>query len=120
SWRSDVDVINAGLDIVTLTSVNEGTPVSLIEAQAASKPIVSTRVGGIADIVVEGETALLADVTDNQTYAGHLLRLVEDEELRLRLGENSSRHVLERFSYQRLVRDTAELYSELLQKKKVN
>ena len=57
SWRGDVDTINAGLDIICLTSFNEGTPVSLIEAQASNKPIVSTRVGGISDIVVEGETA---------------------------------------------------------------
>src|SRR4030095_442473 len=49
SWRSDIDVMNAGLDVIALTSLNEGTPVSLIEAQAANKPIVSTRVGGIRD-----------------------------------------------------------------------
>jgi glycosyltransferase involved in cell wall biosynthesis len=118
SWRSDIDVINAGLDILTLTSVNEGTPVSLIEAQAANKPIVSTRVGGIADIVAEGKTALLADVQDTETYCKHLLNLVEDDTLRQRLGENSSTYVLEKFSYQRLVNDMSELYEELLQKKK--
>ncbi len=118
SWRSDVDVINAGLDIMTLTSANEGTPVSLIEAQAANKPIVSTRVGGISDIVVEGETALLADVLDTQTYCNHLLKVVEDDELRKRLGSNSSGHVAEKFSYQRLVKDMSALYYELLEKKK--
>jgi len=112
-----VDVVNAGLDIVALTSVNEGTPVSLIEAQAANKPIVSTRVGGIADIVAEGETALLAGVEDTETFCSHLLRLVEDDYLRARLGQNSSGYVLERFSYQRLVRDMAQLYAELLSKK---
>lgn len=117
SWRSDVDFINAGLDIVTLTSVNEGTPVSLIEAQAANKPIVSTRVGGISDIVAEGKTALLADVQDTETYCQHLLSLVEDDALRQRLGENSSTYVLEKFSYQRLVKDMSHLYQELLQKK---
>src|SRR5687767_3214470 len=47
SWRTDIDVVCAGLDIIALTSLNEGTPVSLIEAQAAGKPVVSTRVGGI-------------------------------------------------------------------------
>lgn len=114
SWRSDVDVINAGLDIVCLTSHNEGTPVSLIEAQAANKPVVSTRVGGIADIVAEGETALLADVQDGSLFADHLLRLVQDDALRHRLGANSSRHVMERFSYQRLVADMSHLYNELL------
>lgn len=118
SWRSDVDVINAGLDIVCLTSFNEGTPVSLIEAQAANKPIVSTRVGGISDIVIEGETALLADVQEAQQFSDHLLRLVEDDMLRSKLGLNSDRYVMERFSYQRLVKDMSQLYYQLLEKKK--
>jgi glycosyltransferase involved in cell wall biosynthesis len=118
SWRSDVDVINAGLDIVCLTSFNEGTPVSLIEAQAANKPIVSTRVGGIADIVVEGETGLLADIQDAEGFSANLLQLVEDEGLRNRLGANSSDHVSSRFSYQRLVKDMSQLYGELLDRKK--
>ncbi len=118
SWRSDVDFINAGLDIVTLTSFNEGTPVSLIEAQAANRPIVSTRVGGISDIVQEGETALLANVQDGDTFAGHLLRLVEDDALRNRMGRTGREHVLQRFSYQRLMNDMSALYYELLQQKK--
>jgi glycosyltransferase involved in cell wall biosynthesis len=118
SWRSDIDVINAGLDIVCLTSFNEGTPVSLIEAQAADKAVVSTRVGGIADIVIEGETALLADVNDSQCFCDHLLRLVEDDELRLSMGRNSSKHVLQKFSYQRLMNDMSQLYYQLLEKKK--
>jgi glycosyltransferase involved in cell wall biosynthesis len=117
SWRSDVDTIAAGLDIITLTSFNEGTPVSLIEAQAAGKPIVSTKVGGIGDIVLEGRTALLANVDDEDTFCGHLLRLVEDDALRLQLGSNSSPYVLQRFGYQRLMRDMADLYYELLHKK---
>ena len=118
SWRSDVDVINAGLDIITLTSFNEGTPVSLIEAQAANKPIVSTRVGGIQDIVIECQTALLADVQDAAAFSEHLLHVVEDEALRQKLGANSSQQVMQRFSYQRLIKDTAALYYELLEKKK--
>lgn len=116
SWRSDVDVINAGLDIISLTSFNEGTPVSLIEAQAANKPIVSTRVGGIADIVIEGETALLADVQQTELFSDHLLTLVQNDELRKNMGERSHEHVMTRFSYQRLVNDMDELYIELLDK----
>lgn len=118
SWRSDIDVINAGLDIICLTSFNEGTPVSLIEAQAANKPIVSTRVGGIADIVVDGQTALLADVYETDKFSHHLLKLVEDDDLRKKLGEKSHEHVLSRFSYQRLVADMSQLYYELLERKK--
>ncbi|MDB5208766.1 MAG: glycosyltransferase family 4 protein [Flavisolibacter sp.] len=117
SWRSDVDVINAGLDIVALTSLNEGTPVSLIEAQAANKPIVSTRVGGISDIVIEGRTALLADVTDTAMFCKHLLNLVEDDGLRAKMGSDSSYYVTKRFSYHRLVKDMSELYYELLSEK---
>jgi glycosyltransferase involved in cell wall biosynthesis len=117
SWRSDIDCINAGLDIVTLTSFNEGTPVSLIEAQAANKPIVSTRVGGIGDIVQEGRTALLANVDDAALFCAHLLRLVNDDELRQQLGSNSAPYVMKSFSYQRLMTDTSNLYYELLDKK---
>ena len=118
SWRSDVDRINAGLDIVCLTSLNEGTPVSLIEAQAANKPVVSTRVGGIGDIVVENTTALLSDIQDEEKFCDNLLRLVNEDELRNRMGSNSHHFVLEKFSYQRLVRDMSQLYYELLNKKK--
>jgi glycosyltransferase involved in cell wall biosynthesis len=117
SWRSDVDVINAGLDIVTLTSFNEGTPVSLIEAQAANKPIVSTKVGGITDIVHEGKTALLAGVDEEETFCRHLLRLVEDDDFRQLLGSNSRPYVIQRFSYQRLMHDMSSLYYELLHQK---
>ena len=110
-------MIYTGLDIVALSSLNEGTPVSLIEAQAANKPIVSTRVGGIADVVAEGETALLSDVTDEKTFAQNLLQLVENDELRQRLAQSGSERVMEKFSYQRLMRDTAALYNQLLSKK---
>ncbi|MBO9681976.1 MAG: glycosyltransferase [Flavisolibacter sp.] len=119
SWRSDVDVINAGMDIICLTSFNEGTPVSLIEAQAANKPILSTKVGGIADIVLEGKTALLADVQNTELFCKHLLRMVEDDVLRKQLGEHSHLHVMNRFSYQRLVNDMSQLYDELLEKKRL-
>jgi glycosyltransferase involved in cell wall biosynthesis len=117
SWRSDIDVINAGLDIVTLTSFNEGTPVSLIEAQAANKPIVSTRVGGIGDIVIENETALLADIADSEMFCNHLLQMVENDALRKSLAANSRDYVVERFSYQRLMSDMSSLYFDLIAKK---
>jgi glycosyltransferase involved in cell wall biosynthesis len=119
SWRNDVDVINAGLDIVCLTSFNEGTPVSLIEAQASKRPIVSTRVGGISDIVVEGRTALLSEVEQQEQFCQNLLRLVEEDELRRMLGMNSHNHVVQRFSYQRLVHDMSALYHELLTSKRL-
>lgn len=117
SWRTDIDVINAGLDIICLTSLNEGAPVSLIEAQAAGKPIVATKVGGVSDIVIEGETALLSDVDDKEQFFTNLLLLVEDEQLRKKMSEKGSKFVMERFSVQRLANDFRKLYYELLNQK---
>ncbi len=114
SWRRDIDYVNAGMDIIALTSTNEGTPVSLIEAQAANKAIVSTRVGGIKDIVIEGETALLSDIGNESTFYQNLLNLVEDAPLRLNIGQNGYEFVMERFSYHRLVSDVKRLYNKLL------
>ncbi len=114
SWRRDIDYVNAGMDVITLTSINEGTPVSLIEAQAANKAIVSTRVGGIKDIVIEGETALLSDIGDETMFYQNLLRLVDDAPFRHKIGQNGYEFVMERFSYQRLVSDVKSLYNKLL------
>lgn len=117
SWRSDIDHINAGSDIIVLTSFNEGTPVSLIEAQAAGKPVVSTRVGGIGDVVKENETGLLSDINDTITFCKNLLRMTEDKELRCKFGQAGEQYVTTRYSYRRLVTDMAALYNELLNRK---
>lgn len=117
SWRNDVDTICAGLDIIALTSLNEGTPVSLIEAQAACKPVVSTRVGGIADVVLENRSGLLSAADDQSSFAKNLLQLVSDSSLRSRFSNAGKEHVLNKYGYRRLVKDMSELYYELLEKK---
>ena len=117
SWRTDVDTICAGLDLIALTSLNEGTPVSLIEAQAAGKPIVSTRVGGIADVVLENKTALLSDINDEKSFSENLLQLVNDLSLRNKFSNAGKDFVMTKFSYHRLVNDMNNLYRELLDKK---
>jgi glycosyltransferase involved in cell wall biosynthesis len=117
SWRTDIDTIFAGLDVIALTSLNEGTPVSLIEAQAAGKPIVSTRVGGIADVVLENKTAFLSEITDEKTFSNNLLQLVNDAELREKFSNAGKDHVVNKFSYHRLVNDMSGLYHDLLDKK---
>ena len=106
-------MVYAGVDVVCLTSLNEGTPVSLIEAQAANKPIVSTRVGGIQDVVCERDTALLASNSVAE-FSELLLQLVEDDALRAAMSKNGWDFVRERFHYTRLVRDMEELYNKLL------
>lgn len=117
SWRMDVDVVCAGLDIICLTSLNEGTPVSLIEAQAAGRPIVSTRVGGIADVVLEGKTALLADLGNEDAFADQLVEMVDSEQKRQLMSDAGRDFVLNKYGYKRLVKDMEKLYGELLSKK---
>jgi glycosyltransferase involved in cell wall biosynthesis len=120
SWRTDIDMVNAGADIIALTSLNEGTPVSLIEASAAGCPVVSSRVGGVDSVVLEGKTGYLVESRDVDAFANRLVRLAENPELRAQLGQAGAEHVRSKFAYQRLVSDMAALYHELLEKKKVN
>ena len=114
SWIKEVDIVNAGVDIIMLTSLNEGTPVSLIEAQASNRPIVSTRVGGIENVVVPGRTALLSESGDVDGLTAQLSALVESEEQRRAMGNGGWAHVRDRYHYGRLVDDTAQLYRSLL------
>jgi glycosyltransferase involved in cell wall biosynthesis len=113
-WITEMDQVNAGLDIIALCSLNEGTPVSLIEAQAAGKPIVSTNVGGIANVVIPGKTAVLTNSLEAQEFAENLLFLTENEFNRKEMGKESWKNVMDKFHYQRLVDDMAAYYYELL------
>lgn len=115
SWIKEIDVACAGLDIIALTSLNEGTPVSLIEAQAANKPIVTTNVGGIENVVIDGVTALLSNSkTDANLFAERLLCITESDEKREAMSRVGWEHVKNKFHYTRLVRDMTDLYYELL------
>ncbi len=117
SWITEMDYVNAGLDIIALTSLNEGTPVSLIEAQAAGKSIVTTNVGGVEDAVVPLETALLAEKSNTSDFADKLLMLIQDDDLRARIASNGWEHVKNNYHYTRLVSDTEVLYDRLLGRK---
>lgn len=114
SWIKDIDGALAGLDIVALTSLNEGTPVSLIEAQAANKPIVTTNVGGISNVVLNGQTAFLIENRNAVDFGAKLKLLAEDDNLRQVMGNKGWAHVKDSFHYTRLVTDINALYKELL------
>jgi len=116
SWIYEVETALAGCDIIALTSLNEGTPVSLIEAQAAGKPIVSTNVGGIANVVKENHTALLSSSLDVEAFAKNLKVLVQSENLRKEFSENGMPFVKQKFHYERLVNDIKLVYRDLLKK----
>jgi glycosyltransferase involved in cell wall biosynthesis len=112
-YRRDLVHIAAGSDAALLTSDNEGTPVALIEAGAAGRPAVSTRVGGVSDIVVDG-TGLLAPPGDARAVAGQIGSLCADAALRRRMGARAREHVSSRFTKARLLSDIDELYTQLL------
>ena len=97
-----------------LPSANEGTPVVAIEALAAGRPVVATRVGGVPDVVREGVDGFLVPAGDVEQLAERLARLAGDPELRARMGEAGRESVPERYAVERLVDDIDELYRSLL------
>jgi len=116
SWILDIAAFNAGMDIMCLTSKNEGTPVSLIEAQASGLPVVSTDVGGVRDIVVDGKSGFVIKRENIETYVEKLRLLVENRELREKYGTFGQQFVRQQFSYQRLVADMDQYYKTLIEK----
>jgi glycosyltransferase involved in cell wall biosynthesis len=113
-WRRDLRRVYADLDLVVLSSRNEGSPVVLIEALAAARPVVATAVGGVPEVVVDGETGLTVPSQDPDALAEASLRLLREPDLGARLGAAGRRHVYPRYDSSRLVDDVRRLYvSEL-------
>jgi glycosyltransferase involved in cell wall biosynthesis len=97
-----------------LPSGNEGTPVTVIEALAAGRPVVATRVGGVPDVVREGEDGFLVEMGATDELAERLQRLAGDPELRERMGKAGRARVVPRYAVERLVDDVDRLYRSLL------
>jgi glycosyltransferase involved in cell wall biosynthesis len=113
-YQEDVSPYYAAFDALVLPSANEGTPVSVIEALAAETPVVATRVGGVPDVLRDGEDGFLVDTGDTDGLADRLTRLAGDAELRARLGRSGRERVLDRYAVVRLLDDVDRLYRELL------
>ena len=113
-YQEEVAPFYAAFDAMILPSINEGTPVSAIEALAAGRPVVATRVGGVPDVVREGEDGFLVEAGDVDALAERLARLAADPELRERLGAAGRARVIPRYSVARLVDDIDLLYRSLL------
>lgn len=113
-WVKDLKAIYEGLDIVALASLNEGTPVSIIEAMAAAKPVVATKVGGVSNVVRDKENGYLVASNDEEVFRDRLLDLIEDPEKRKRFGEHGRESVRRRFLLDKLIRDVEGLYTSLL------
>jgi glycosyltransferase involved in cell wall biosynthesis len=112
-WRRDLAAVYGDLDVVVNASRNEGTPVALIEALAAAKPVVATRVGGTPDLLGEGERGRLVPPGEPNALAGAVLETLEESEAARHRAQAGREHVLARHSADRLVRDVDALYREL-------
>jgi glycosyltransferase involved in cell wall biosynthesis len=113
-FRTDMPDVCFASDIVALTSDNEGTPVSLIEAQAAATPVVSTAVGGVASAVMDGTSGLLAEREDEAGLAAAIRSLLDDPHAAKRMAAAGREHARATFGVERLVDDIDELYRRLL------
>jgi len=112
-WQSDIEKVLSAADVVVLTSDNEGTPLSLIQAGMAGLPVVTTNVGSVPEIVLNGVTGIVTDL-DVQEIANALEKLATDKALRERFGIAAQEFTLANFGVERLVHDHEELYKKLL------
>ena len=112
-WREDIEVVLAAADFVLLTSDNEGTPLSLIQAGMVGIPVVATNVGSTNEIVVDGETGLLTDLSVKE-LSDAVAKVSTNSALRVKLGAAGKELTLARYGVARLVKDHQDLYLRLL------
>jgi glycosyltransferase involved in cell wall biosynthesis len=112
-WQPNIERVLAAADIVILTSDNEGTPLSLIQAGMSGLPVVTTRVGSVPEVVLDGVTGFVTDL-DVQEIADTLEKLANSAELRARMGAFAQEFTLSNFGVDRLVNDHKLLYRKLL------
>ncbi len=118
--RKDIpDLLNV-IDIMVSSSTYEGLPMILLEAMAAGKPIVATRVGGNPEIIDEGKTGFLVPAKDPQALADRVSSLLDDSECARRIGESAQEKVQSLYSIEKMLHDTENIYDELLIQKKVS
>jgi glycosyltransferase involved in cell wall biosynthesis len=115
-WRRDLPRIYADLDVLVVSSNNEGTPVAAIEAMAAGCPVVATRVGGLVDLIRDGETGWLVEPRNTEALSEAVVRVLNNHELAKRVASAAAGSVEERFNVRRLIGDVERLYEELTRK----
>lgn len=112
-WQTDIEKVLSAADIVILTSDNEGTPLSLIQAGMAGLPVIATRVGSVLEIVLDGTTGIITGL-DAQELANALEKLANNSDLRSQLGTAAQKFTVANFGVERLVHDHEKIYKWLL------
>jgi glycosyltransferase involved in cell wall biosynthesis len=112
-FRTDVLGCLKSFDIFVMSSVTEGLGTSILDAMACRRPVVATMAGGIPEIVDDGKTGVLVPPRDSSALADAIVRLLNDGPLRSRMGDAGLARVTERFTVERMVRETASVYARL-------
>lgn len=113
SWRKDMDVVYAGLDMVVLTSLNEGTPVSIMEAMASGKVVVSTNAGGISEMIIQNETGFTGNNLEELVTGAQ--QFILSETRRKQTGESAKEFAMQHLSKQVEVQELKSLYQHLVE-----
>jgi glycosyltransferase involved in cell wall biosynthesis len=114
--QSDMAGVYAAMDIFVLPSLNEGLPMTVLEAMAASRPVIATRVGAIPSVIQDGENGLLVDAKDTDGLRNALARLLSDSDLCRRMGERAHDWVSRNYTSEAMALKYRELYEEVLEK----
>jgi glycosyltransferase involved in cell wall biosynthesis len=109
---TDAPKLFAASDIILSTSENEGMPIALIEAQLASKPVVATKVGGVAEVVINNKTGFVTG-KNTEELAKALQKLIDSKALRTTQGKAAKEHALEAFSVEKMIKAHVSLYKKL-------
>jgi glycosyltransferase involved in cell wall biosynthesis len=112
--RGDIAECYAAMDVVALTSQVEGFPNALMEAMAAGKPVVAPIVGGVPELITDGETGRLVATRKPSDFADAIVRLLTDRQTPRRMGRSAAHHVRQTFTVERLVEAHRSLYADLL------
>lgn len=113
-WREDIPEILAGIDVFVLTSLWEGLPLSVLEAMAASRPVVATHTGGIEDVVIDGQTGFLVNRRPLVKMAEKVTMLLRDGHLRRGMGQRARDFLASDFSTQGMAKQNQDLYESLI------
>jgi len=115
--RNDVPELLPLFDVFVLPSVKEGLPFALLEAMAAARPIVATAVGGVPELILDGQTGLLVPPKDPQALAEAIISLLRNPRMATAMGVAARQRVLDHFTVDRMITETEQIYHRLLAKK---
>ncbi|MBN2089078.1 glycosyltransferase family 4 protein [candidate division KSB1 bacterium] len=113
-WSLDIENTYAGIDALLLTSLNEGTPITLLEAMASGVPVIATAVGGVTDLISDDQSGYLCEVNNIDEMVLKIKKVLFDPGMTQQIIANAKSNVQNRFSYQRLIGEVEDFYSNFI------